>query len=270
MDEMPTKDFAVKRHAIISQPVAGETISGSATDNTSHKSRMRRTLERQSKRNILLMGLAIIIIIGAVIMYGQIIVIDLSLLLGTTKKATTLPTDTGSVSYIAPPVLNPVLSATNSATALFSGQITNADQVKLYINDELTDVAKPNADHTFNFSDIKLKEGNNMIKAVAWLKDKKSSDSNTLSVTYLKDPPNLTIDQPNDGDSFHGPSVLMIKGKTDPDDSVTINGTLVITKNDGSFNFEITLHNDENEIKVKATDNAGNSTEKIIKVSYSS
>lgn len=270
MDEMPIKDFAVKRHAPISQPEDGETTSVSTNEDTSHKSRMRRTLERQSKRNIILMALAIVIILGAVIMYGQVIVIDLSLLLGTTKKVSTQPTNTETVSYIAPPVLDQVITATNSATALFSGQITNADQVKLYINDELTDVAKPNVNHTFQFTDVKLKEGNNIIKAVAWLKDKKSSDSNTLFVTYLKNPPNLSIDQPSEGDSFHGPSVLVVKGKTDPDASVTVNNALVITKNDGSFSYEITLHNDENEIKVKATDTAGNSAEKVIKVTYSS
>ncbi len=234
-----------------------------------HKSRMRRTLERQSKRNVFLMGLGVILIIILLVMYGQSLIINFSLLMGKTKKQTSEQTTTDAITYIAPPVLDPVSSATNSASAIFTGQITNADQVKLYINDELVDVAKPKSS-SFIFDDVELQEGTNKIVAFAWVKDKKSEQSNTITVKYLKNPPEITIDQPNDGDSFRGSSALTVKGKTDPENTVTVNGILAITKDNGSFSSDVVLNSGENKIHIEVTDKAGNKTTKDITVTYSS
>jgi len=234
-----------------------------------HKSRMRRTLERQSKRNMLLMSVGVIAIVAGLIMYGQTMLIKFSILMGQAKRQPTNQSQTDtSITYIAPPVLNPVNSATNSASAIFTGQVTDADQVKLYINDELVDVTKPKEDKTFTFNDVTLKEGRNKVKAFAWIKDKGSDESNIVTVNFLKNPPEVTIDQPNDGDSFHGPSTLTVKGKTEPDNSVTVNGILVITKDNGSFSSDIVLNNGENKIHIEITDRAGNKTTKDITVTY--
>jgi hypothetical protein len=239
------------------------------SDANAHKSRMRRTLERQSKRNVFLMGLGLVLIIIVLIIYGQSLIINFSLLMGKTKKQPSEQTATDAITYIAPPVINPVSSATNSASAIFTGQITNADQVKLYINDELVDVAKPK-NNSFVFGDVELQEGTNKITAFAWIKDKKSEQSNMVTVNYLKNPPEVSIDQPNDGDSFHGSSTLTVKGKTDPENTVTVNGTLVITKDNGSFSSDIVLNSGENKIHIEVTDKAGNKNTKDMTVTYSS
>lgn len=53
---------------------------------------------------------------------------------------------------------------------------------------------------------------------------------------------------------------LQVKGRTDPDNSVSINGNLVRLNNQGEFNYRLRLTSGENEIVIEATSRLGKKT----------
>jgi hypothetical protein len=238
------------------------------------RSHIRRKLEKQSKKTFFLTGFGLIIIFVLLVLFGQTLLINFSVLLSQVKNGGAQ--DNSSISqdflYIASPILDPQQDATNSAKIKISGVESSniPSQIRLYVNDELVDVEDTKANGTFSFDEVKLKEGANTIKAVAKIQDKTSENSNILTINYLKNVPSLTIDYPQDQDTFSGEnSTLSVKGKTDPGDTVRINDYIAITKNDGSYSYGLKMQNGENKIKVVAMDQAGNKTEKEIKVTYS-
>ncbi|HXT83093.1 MAG TPA: hypothetical protein VN704_02000, partial [Verrucomicrobiae bacterium] len=115
------------------------------------------------------------------------------------------------------------------------------------------------------FTSVQLHSGQNTIQVKAEEDNKRQSDfSNTDTISYLKNPPNLSISSPQDGQGFSknsSPSVG-INGSTDPGAKITVNGAWAIVDDQGKFNYLYTLKDGDNDIKVVATDNAGNQTTK--------
>lgn len=236
------------------------------------RSRMRWATEQRSKKTLLITTLSLLALIGVLLAFGPSLLVNFSVLLGNLNGSEEKTNTNETPSYIAPPVLDPQPDATNSARIHVSGVASagTQDQIKLYVNDEVLDVTHPKTNDMFTFDNVPLKEGENEIKAITIIKDKKSDYSSPITILYLKEPPELIIDEPKDGDSFNGDdSPFMVKGKTNPGARVTINDFLPITKDDGTFSYSLPLQNGENKIKVIATDKAGNKTEKEIKVTYS-
>lgn len=232
------------------------------------RSRLRRLHEQETERNLYLYLGGIIAIILFLLIFGMPLLVNLSMLV--TKKGGDT-TNKQSSQYIAPPTLDIPYEATNSAKISVSGTATSGDKVKLYVNDDMVDMVDVEKDNSFTFDAVVLKEGKNVLKAVA-LDDKnaKSDFSESAEVTYLKKAPTLTIDSPNDGQTFsHDQNKIEVKGKTDPDVKVTINGFWAITHDDGSFSYSgLQLQNGDNMIKIVAEDKAGNKTEQTRKVTY--
>jgi bacillopeptidase F len=99
---------------------------------------------------------------------------------------------------------------------------------------------------------------------------KESEFSNVLTVAFKSAPPSLNLDSPSDGQSFSkDQNTATVKGVTDPDVKVTVNGFWAITDSQGNFSYDLPLQNGDNKITVIATDMAGNKNEKDIKVTYS-
>lgn len=233
------------------------------------RSRVRRTVERQSKKTFFLTTIGILLLLGLLIFYGPQLLIQLSLILGDRKEATQQQKENQSQLYIAPPILDEQPSATNSAKINISGNALEADQIRLYVNEKVVDVTKPAKDNSFEFTNIQLKEGENVIQAIAIIKDQKSGFSEDMTINYLKEPPELTIESPENGAIYTGgDSMLTIKGKTDPSVRITINGNFVIMRDNGNFSHEFQLQNGDNKITIVATDDAGNRTEKELSVKY--
>lgn len=249
-----------------------ETSQQKDQNTTMPRSHLRRTLVKQSRKTLFLSGLGLVVIIVLLIIFGQELLVNFSVLLGNTKNGTNNEkTQEEKIIYIAPPLLDPQPEATNSATINVTG-VEPSDlktQVKLYVNDELADVVKPDSDNSFQFENIELKEGKNEIRAIAEFEKEKSVDSNILIISYLKNAPELNIEYPQDGTKFTGQSNLTIKGKTDSGNTVLVNDYIAITKNDGSFTYNFNMQNGDNKIKITAQNEAGNKTEKEIKVVYS-
>ncbi|KKU30589.1 MAG: hypothetical protein UX44_C0019G0001, partial [candidate division WWE3 bacterium GW2011_GWA1_46_21] len=96
-----------------------------------------------------------------------------------------------------------------------------------------------------------------------------SPKSETITVISDDDKPEITISSPKDGEAVKNLNRrVTVTGKLNEEATVIINGKVAISRPD--LSFEILLGVDEGgvEIKVAATDKAGNKAEKIIHVIY--
>lgn len=232
------------------------------------RSRLSKNTEKKTRKNILLNLLGIIIILYLLFKFGIGFLVNFSLFLSGSNDQRGL-INQNSINYIAPPTLNPLPSATNSARIKVSGKSVKGTTIELFINNDKVEETQTNDKGEFSFDNI-LKDGNNQIKARTSLKDKKSDFSNILNIIYANSAPNLEINSPQDGGQFKkDQNTVSVTGKTDPGVNVTVNGFWAVINENNNFFYNLPLQNGDNEIKVVAIDQAGNKTEKTIKVNYS-
>lgn len=172
-------------------------------------------------------------------------------------------------SFIVPPVLNPISQATSSANIIVSGIASKNQTINLYVNNDLVDKTETKGNGSFSFEEI-IKPGENTIKAKAVVGDKESEFSQSIITAFKSAPPSLNLSSPSDGQTFtKDQNIAEIKGTTDIDVKVTVNGLWAITDNLGNFSYRLPLQNGENKIKIIATDIAGNKIEKEVRFTYS-
>lgn len=230
------------------------------------RSRLSRRMEQKTKKNLLLSVLGIILIILLVFKFGIPLLANLSLFLSGSGKEEIKIQDSP---FIAPPILDSFPQATSSAKIIISGVASEGQTIELYINDNLIDKTEAEKDGRFSF-ETTIKPGENIIKTKAVVKDKESEFSNVITTAFKSAPPSLNISSPSDGQSFSkDQNSIDVKGKTDPDVKVTVNGFWAISDDSGNFSYRMLLQNGENKIKIIATDMAENKTEKEIRVTYS-
>ena len=233
-------------------------------------SRLRSNIKRQAVHNVVIVGFGFLILIIVLIIFGSSLLTSFSLFVeksqgnNDSKNLDNSQNDT----YIAPPTLNPLPVATNKQQIDVSGFGQGNQTIILYVNNQETDKTTV-MDNKFHFASIQLQNGQNTIKVKAEIdSNKQSGFSNVDTISYLKNPPNLTISNPQDGQGFSknsSPSVS-IEGSTDAGDNVTVNGSWAIVDDQGKFNYLYTLKDGDNDIKVISTDNAGNQTTKEIHI----
>ncbi len=234
------------------------------------RSRLSRKIEKQTKRGILLGLLGIIIVLVMLMKFGIPLLVKFSLLISesTAPKQQQLPNETV---FIAPPILNPLPNnATNSANVILSGLSSPEANIEVFINSNSFGKTKTTKNGDFSF-EIALKPGKNVIKAVVNSKDNKQSGFSTpITIVYRNAPPSLNIVSPSDGQSFSkDQDTIQVSGSTDFDVKVTVNDFWAILDENGNFSYNLILKPGDNQIKVVATDQAGNKKEKEIKVTYS-
>lgn len=170
--------------------------------------------------------------------------------------------------YISSPVIDSLPQATNSAEFYISGQATSNYKVSVFVNNTLSSSEESDKDGSFSIK-INLREGENKIKAQASKDDKKSDFSDEETIYYTNKPPKLEIKNPSDGAHLEkDQSPVQVQGTTDIGASVTVNDFWAVL-NGENFSYTLSLQNGENNIKIVAKDDAGNKTEKTIKVTYS-
>jgi len=234
-------------------------------------SRLRSHLKRKAAQNIFLVIIGFIIILVAAVIFGTKLLVSFSLFLEKFQNngSPTSSAEQTNDTYIAPPTLNPVVDATNSAQIAVNGFGIKNQTVELYLNNQRVDKTTVSDDNKFQFPTVSLQQGQNTILTRAVTDaGKESTDSNTDTITYLNKPPSLTLTQPQDGQGFNKGSTptISIEGKTDPGAKVTINDAWAIVDDQGNYNYLYTLKDGDNDIKVVATDAAGNQTTKEIHI----
>jgi len=173
--------------------------------------------------------------------------------------------------YLFPPVLDAVPHATNSARLAVSGFSQNAQKVEIIINGiSKQTISSLGKDGNFTSEKLSLYEGENTITAVSYdASGKKSAPSSPAQVLYKQSEPKLVIDTPEDHASYKEKREIEIRGVTDPDSTVTINGRWIRVSADGSFTHEYRLGDGEQPIEIISRDSAGNTKSVTRTVSYS-
>ncbi len=174
-------------------------------------------------------------------------------------------------SAIAPPVLNIPYEATNSAAIKINGFATPNSKVEIYIDDELQTTTTTQSDGIFLTDNISLRLGtNNIYGKTLSPENKKSLDSKTIRLVYSNAKPKLNLSSPPDNQQIKGgDKKINVAGKTDPLNSIMVNGTTVIVSNDGNFNTTIGINEGDNFLTIIATDQFGNTNQIERKVTYS-
>lgn len=232
------------------------------------KSRLSKYSEKKTKKTIILSLLGIIVVLYLLFKFGIGLLINFSLFLSGKGNQQSLSSQ-NTFGYITPPTLNPIPNATNSAQIIITGSSIKESAIELYVNNNRQDETKANDNGQFIF-DANLKNGTNEIQARTILDNKKSELSNILIINYISSAPNLEVTFPQDGQQFKKEqNSINITGKTDSGVSITVNGFWAIINDNNNFSYNLPLQNGDNEIIIIATDQAGNKTEKKIKVNYS-
>lgn len=232
------------------------------------RSRLNQKLVKQTERNLLLIGAIGMVVLVIFIFFGVKLLVNFSLFVE--KKPDTNAEQAQEETFMAIPTLDYLADATNSASIEVSGIAASGKYVKLYLNGRQLKKADIKSDNTFVFHDVTLESGENDIKVKAVSDDNKESRfSETLTVTYSNEPPKLSIDTPSDGQTYNKErNPLRVSGKTDPNVRVTVNDFWAVVDGQGNYYYSLPLKNGANEIKVVATDEAGNKAEKTLHVTY--
>ena len=230
-------------------------------------SRLSRRLESQSRKNLFLSMLGIIIVLILLARFGIPLLVNFSLFLSGQKNDG--PSKNTSSAYLSPPVLNQTANATNSAEFIITGTAVKGEEIHLYVNDSLSEKQETGDSGNFSFK-VTLQTGDNKIKVKAKKDENESDFSNELEIVYKNEPPSLSLDSPNDGQKFEkDQNTARVSGKTDSGIRVTVNGFWAVIDENNNFSYSLPLQNGDNTIRIEAIDQAGNKTEKEIKVTYS-
>ncbi len=232
-----------------------------------NRSRLSRKIEQQSKKNLIFSILGIVVVFFILVKFGIPLLINFTFFIsGFGNYNSQIKEDTKS--FVSPPVLNPMPSATSSANVVISGVASPNQMIELYINDNLLNKIETLENGSFTFEEI-IKEGENIIRTRAIDGKQKSDYSKSITVYLRKKQPSLSVISPTDGQTFSKEqNVIDVLGQSDPDIKVTVNGFWAITDGNGNFSYRLPLQNGENIIKIVAEDQALNKTEKEFKVTY--
>jgi len=166
------------------------------------------------------------------------------------------------------PSLFPLPEATNSATIRVEGYTEPNVEISIFRNDDLAMNDKSDDKGAFRV-EFKLNEGANRIQVKA--RDERGNESQSVVKTVIYDKQALTvaIESPQDGTEIFGQNNqnIPVSGKVSkPEASVTVNGNFARVDSEGKYTVTIHLSQDDNDITVKATDKAGNTAERTVKV----
>lgn len=170
-----------------------------------------------------------------------------------------------------PPMLSAVPEATNSANIVVEGYTEQGADIELMVNDTLNQKDKAKDDGSFSFN-ATLSNGANRVQVRAADSANNSSLSEVKIVNVDKEPLVLTITTPKDGSEYIGKnnqSIEIAGIVSKPSSQLIANSSFVDVGRDGNFSHKFLLNAGENIIKLVASDKAGNTDEKTIKVVYS-
>jgi hypothetical protein len=235
-----------------------------------YSSRLARKEEARSFRQAIFFGSLTLILLFLLIFLGIPALIKMAIFIGEIRNSAA-PVKTEDLLPPAPPVIASLPPATNSAQINLQGFAEAGTVVEIFLNglSEAKLVTEKNG--TFTTDEVSLTSGRNEIMAKATDSGGNTSQSSEkIIIFYDTTPPKLTISEPADQSDYYGDeNQIKILGLTEEEATVTVNGRLAVVNQDGSFELPFSLAEGENQIKIRATDQAGNQTEKEITVSYS-
>ncbi len=228
-------------------------------------SRLAQVEEKKSIKSAIIFGGLTILIIILGLIFG---IPTFSKFIGLFNRSSNEPITTQS-NLLLVPTLSAPPQFTNQKSIIVKGTATPNTTIKIFFNDSSDQTS---SDDKGNFAmNVNLQKGTNTIFARTIDKSgNQSENSTTFTVTFTDQAPSLTVSSPSDGQSFYGDKqkTISVQGQTDTNVSVTINDHVAIVDNTGKFNFSYNLNQGDNQLKIVATDLAGNKKEISLKVTF--
>jgi hypothetical protein len=233
-------------------------------------SRLNRYQERKFTKRIFLSIAGMVFIVLFIFIFGLKILINFSLFVDKIR-GTSKPINQTQTIIVQTPVLDWLPEATNSAITKLTGSGQSGDTVIIYTNNTEANNITVGEDNNFTIKDFKLSDGNNTIYAIQ--KDKngnKSDKSNLITVMVNKKMPTLQISTPSgDVTNINGDNNLFaLSGKTEAENSVTVNDRIAPVDGNGIFNYTYPLNDGDNNLSIIATNPAGNTIKVDKKIIY--
>jgi bacillopeptidase F len=232
-------------------------------------SRLSRTVENQSKKQLYIFIPASILLIAVSIFFGPRLLEFIGTYMISSQNEEVQ--EENNINFVTVPHFSALPEASESDKITISGTVTsNNSSVELYVNTKLVDTQKVTETNAFQFKNISLREGENTVKARAIVGDRKSEFTKDYIILYSKEPPKIEDVSPGDGSEFRrGDQEIRISGKTDKFNSVTVNDFTAVVDENGNFSYFLRLNDGDNKITIKAKNGAGKETIKEFTVRFS-
>lgn len=229
--------------------------------------RIARREEKNTIKRILILSVISLALVVLLLTVGVSVLGKLTDLMGLVFKGKTSVSTTENVT-LQPPILDGIPQATNSAQLKITGFSSDGKKVEVYKNgDKVGDAAVDGG--RFSYEDITLSTGSNDITLKAVGDTGSTSDfSRAETIVFAKKEPTLNVDTPTDGQNFSGNNRIKVSGQVDKNTQVFANGFLANVGSDGKFDVTIPLMDGENNIEVRAQDEAGNIKTVKLKVNF--
>lgn len=233
-------------------------------------SRLKRTSDKQNKKQAVVFTIAIVVLIIALFEFGPFFINVFGNVIFTLRGEGKSDTVLVGKEVLQPPLLNDVPNATQSARIDINGTLfSKKGVVELYVNEELFKEVEIKNTDSFEVKNIPLKTGLNSLKTRVTLDKQTSAFSKVYQVTYVKDKPKLEVTFPSNNQTFtKADKKITVTGTTDQDNTVSVNSFQAIVNSDGKFSYLLELKDGDNQIIVTAQNSAGLSTQNQLKVTY--
>lgn len=229
------------------------------------KSRLVRKEEARSARQALLFGLLTVILALGMVFLGIPALIRMAIFLSDIRSSSQ-PVESQDSFPPTPPRLKALPEATNQSQIDLEGFSEAGATIEIFIKDQSAKKVVAETDGSFIASGLPLSSGENEIYVQATDEAGNTSQkSGLITIAFDDTPPELEINQPEDGSSTQEKEIN-INGKTEAEATLYINERLVILDSEGNFNYPLALAEGENLVQIVATDEAGNKTEEEIKI----
>lgn len=232
------------------------------------RSRMRKKEEEEITRKTIFLGLATLVTVMLLIVFGLPLLIRFSIFLGDLKNLRTVE-DTEKILPPMPPRIILPFEATNTSLIVINGLAEKSVDVELLKNDVSVGKTKTNDSGEFSFPAVELEEGESVFSAIAFgEKGVNSEPSSEVRVAYINQPPPLTIINPSEESLKVDSPDFDVIGQSQKGVSVTVNGRLAAVDDEGKFKLKLQLNTGKNDVEIVVKDIAGNETRKKIVITY--
>lgn len=224
----------------------------------------KREQQRLAKQTALLIGIAFVV----VIVFIFAVIPGLIRLTGSSDNGL-LNANDDKVAPRPPTISSPV-TATHSATIAVAGFSEAESEVVLVLNGQEATRTDADSSGTFELR-VDLDKDQNELSFFAVDKAGNESEvSRVYTVTYDAVPPKIELESPQDGQQFElrKNQNITVKGKTEANAKVYLNGRLVFANSDGSFSTTYQLAEGDNELRLRAVDKAGNELEQVVTAKF--
>ena len=233
------------------------------------RSRLNRTSSEKTKKQIVFLIITIIVILVLLIQLGPIALNVAGGAVSSFQTSTSKQVSSDQ-STLEAPFIESIPLATDSGKIRIEGSSPYTDaEIELYVNGKKYDTEPLDEEQKFSFSNILLTEGDNYIKVRVKKGDVTSFFTKEYVVEYLMGEAKLEVTSPSDNQEFSkGDQNILVQGKSDPDNTVTVNGFRAIVDSEGNFSYHLSLSDGDNQIKIEAITPAGTKSTKELKVIY--